>query len=74
MSMLEQLGIDRMAPAERLELAQEILESLVADQPRKPLSEAKRQELDRRLADPDGATGSVPWEQVEAAALARCRQ
>ena len=74
MSLLERLGIDQMAPAERLWLAQEILESLAAEQPLGPLSDAKRQELDRRLADPDGATGSVPWEQVEAAALDRCRQ
>ena len=70
MSLLERLGIDRMAPAERLGLAQEILESLVAEQPLGPLSEAKRQELDRRLADtPDDG---VPWGQIEAAALARC--
>ena len=69
MSLLERLGIDQMAPAERLGLAQEILESLAAEQPLGPLSEAKRQELDRRLADT--SDDGVPWEQIEAAALAR---
>ncbi len=68
MPTLEQLGIDRLTTAEPLAPAQEILDSVAADQPRPPLSDAKRRELDRRLADPaDG----VPWEQVEAAALAR---
>lgn len=69
MSRLEQLGIDQMAPAERLGLAQEILESLAAEQPLGPLSEAKQQELDRRLADT--SDDGVPWEQIETAAIAR---
>ncbi len=72
MTVLQQLGIDRMTVGERIALAQEILDSVAADQPRMPLSEAKRQELDRRLADlaadPDDG---VPWEEVEAAALKR---
>ncbi len=69
---LQQMGIDRMTIAERIALAQEILDSVAAEQSRVPLSEAKRHELDRRLADmalnPDNG---VPWEQVEAAAFAR---
>lgn len=75
MPTLEQLGIDRMTVAERLALVQEILDSVAADQPRPPLSDAKRQELDRRLAEhlanPDDV---VPWEQVKAEALARWRR
>ena len=75
MTMLQRLEIDRMTVAERIYLAQEILDSVSADQPRPPLSDAKRQELDRRLSDlaahPDDG---VPWEQVEAGALARCAQ
>ncbi len=50
MPTLEQLGIDRLTTAERLALVQEILDSVAADQPRPPLSDAKRQELDRRSA------------------------
>ena len=72
---LQQMGIDRMTIAERIALAQEILDSVAADQPRLPLSKVKRQELDRRLADmAANPTDGVPWEQVEAAALARFGQ
>ncbi|WP_439622290.1 addiction module protein [Gemmata sp.] len=71
-AILQQLGIDRMTVAERIALAQEILETIAAEQPRPPLSDAKRRELDRRLADhaanPDDC---VPWEEVRAAAFAR---
>jgi putative addiction module component (TIGR02574 family) len=71
-AILERLGIDRMTVIERIALAQEILDSVAAEQPRPPLSEAKRQELDRRIADAAANPGdSVPWEEVEAAALAR---
>ncbi len=71
-ALLADLGIDRMTITERIALAQAILDSVVADQPRTPLTERKREELDRRIADqaahPDDG---VPWEDVEAAALAR---
>lgn len=74
-AILQQLGIDRMTVAERIALAQEILDSVVAEQPRAPLSEAKRRELDRRLADHAANPADVvPWEQVEAAALKRFGQ
>ena len=43
MTMLQQLGIDRMTVAERIALAQEILDTVAAEQPCPPLSEAKRQ-------------------------------
>ena len=70
--MLEQLGIDRMTVAERIALAQEILDSVAADQPRAPLSEAKQRELVRRIADHEANPDDcVSWERVEAAALAR---
>ena len=72
MTTLERLGIERMTVGERIALAQEILDSVAAEQPREPLSDAKRRELDRRIADeaanPEDA---VSWEEVEAAALAR---
>ncbi len=75
MTMLQQLGIDRMSTAERLALVQEILDSVAADQPRPPLSEAKREELRRRLADAiSNPADGVPWVQVEAAARVRFSQ
>jgi putative addiction module component (TIGR02574 family) len=69
---LQALGIDRLSAAQRIALAQEILDSVVAEQPSAPLSEAKRQELARRLADHEANPGDViPWERIEAEALAR---
>lgn len=75
MTTLQQLGIDRMSVAERLSLAHLILESVAEEQPQPSLSERKCRELDRRLADANAnPTDGVPWEEVEAAALARFRQ
>ncbi len=75
MPTLEQLGIDRLTVAERLALVQEILDSVSAEQPPVPLSDAKRQELGRRLADHlANPANVVPWEQVKAEALARWQQ
>jgi putative addiction module component (TIGR02574 family) len=69
---LEELGVDRLSIQQRIALAQEILDSVAAEQPISTLSDAKRQELERRIADhaanPDDV---VPWEQVETEALAR---
>ena len=69
---LRRLGIDAMTIGQRIALAQEILDSVAAEQPRAPLSDAKRQELERRLADLGANPGEgVPWEEVEAAAVER---
>ncbi len=69
---LKQLGIEGLTIEERIALAQEILDTVVAERPTGPLSDAKRKALKRRLeehaADPDSA---IPWEQIEAEALAR---
>ena len=75
MTTLQEMGIDRLTVLERIALAKEILDSVAAEQPRPLLSEAKLRELDRRraehLANPDDV---VPWEQVEAATLARLKR
>ncbi|MGL4550908.1 MAG: addiction module protein [Gemmataceae bacterium] len=72
MSLLTRLGIDRMSVAERVALVQEILDSVAAEQPPAPLSEGKRAELARRLADADAnPSDAVPWAEVEAAASRR---
>jgi len=72
---LKQLGIDRLTMEERVALAQEILDTVIADRSPAPLSEVKQQELKRRLAD-QAANPSVgtPWEQIEGEALARFRK
>lgn len=69
---LEALGIIGLSVEDRLELIGAIWDSIAAESAELPLSEAQRQEIDRRLAaheaDPSAA---VPWEQVRAEALAR---
>jgi putative addiction module component (TIGR02574 family) len=72
---LQSLGIDRLSIPERIALVQEIWNSIAAEVEQTPLTEAQRQEVDRRLAahraNPQAA---IPWEQVEAEALARLRR
>lgn len=67
--------VETLAVAERIELVQAIWDSIAAEVERSPLTEVQRQEVNRRWsayrADPQAA---VPWEQVEAEALARLRK
>jgi putative addiction module component (TIGR02574 family) len=66
------LGIDRLNAAERLQLVQEIWDSLESEIQQTPLTEAQRKELDRRLAALDANPGAVStWAEVEARVLAR---
>lgn len=69
---IEAMGIDRLSVNERLKLVHDIWDSIAMDSGRAPLSDWQKQEIDRRLAaykkNPDSA---IPWEQVEAEALAR---
>jgi putative addiction module component (TIGR02574 family) len=72
---LEALGIDRLSVEDRIALALAIWDSIAAE-PHPPLiTEAQRQELQRRLddhqANPDDV---VPWDQIKAEALARFRR
>lgn len=72
---LQELGIDRLSPGDRLALAEAIWDSVAGELEQAPLTETQRKELERRLADsiarPDAVT---PWETVKARALARARQ
>lgn len=72
---MKDLGIDRLSVDDRIALAQEIWDSIADEVARAPLTEAQRHEIDRRLAahraNPQAA---IPWEQVEAEALARLRR
>ena len=69
---VQSLGIDQLTRDERLVLVQEIWNT-IAVEPHPPLlTEAQRQELERRLADDDAAPDDViPWEQVKAQTTAR---
>ena len=65
-------GLDRLSVEDRLALAQQLWDSIAEEVERLPLTQAQRQEVDRRLAahraNPQTA---IPWEQVEAEARAR---
>lgn len=64
---LKTLGIDRMSVAERILLVEEIWDSITADEAEVPLTEAQRQDLQRRLAayEANPKVGSS-WEEVKA--------
>ena len=55
----------RLSVAQRMQLAEDIWESVAASPERVPVTEAQRKELDRRLqrhrAEPEAA---IPWEKV----------
>jgi putative addiction module component (TIGR02574 family) len=66
-SLMVSLGIDRLPETERLQLAEEILESLGDDRELPPLSTVQCEELDRRLARMEsGDYKTTPWEEVYA--------
>ncbi|MFO0811438.1 MAG: addiction module protein [Gemmataceae bacterium] len=72
MPTLESLGIDRLTVDEKLALVHDLWDQIATELAQRPLSDAMKQEIDRRLANhaanPEAA---IPWEQVEAEALAR---
>ncbi len=65
-AILKDLGIDRLSLDERINLMNDLWESILDDEGRKLLSDAKKHELQSRLAEhvasPDDV---VPWEQIK---------
>lgn len=71
---LEELGLDRLDPEDRLSVAEAILAGLAREPGFRPLSAAQQAELERRLADSDRNPDAVtPWEVVRERAMSRCR-
>ena len=69
------LGIDRLSVHERLALVHEIWDSIAAEPRDTYLSDAQRNELERRVAEHErNPQDVVPWEQVKADALTRFQQ
>ena len=72
---LQELGLDRYSPEDRLAIAEALWESVIHDFEALPLPATQRSELERRLADsiaqPDAVT---PWEEIRDRALARARR
>jgi len=74
-AIVESLGIDRLSVDDRIVLVQEIWDSIAHEVQKAPLTDAEQQEVDRRLAAHQNAPDTaIPWEQVEADALARLRR
>jgi putative addiction module component (TIGR02574 family) len=70
--LLKSLGIDQLSVADRIQLVEEIWDSIAAVPEQIPLTEAQKQELDRRLAAYHANPNDViPWEAVKAQAHAR---
>ncbi len=73
--LMTSLGIDGLSPSERMQLVEEILDSLDDVRESYPLTEAMRCELDRRLAVLEADPSKVSsWEDAEARVLARLRR
>ena len=65
------LGIDQLSREQRINLVQEIWDSIVDESP-PPLTQAQAEELSRRIADDDARPDDViPWEQVKTEIMAR---
>ena len=63
------LDIERMSPDKRLELLEQLWDSLRKEPSSVPLVDAQREELDRRLDDLEadiesGAPLGIPWDEV----------
>jgi putative addiction module component (TIGR02574 family) len=62
---LKALGIDQLSVAERILLVEEIWDSIVAEAEDLPLTEAQKQDLERRLGEyNDNPTAGSSWEDV----------
>jgi putative addiction module component (TIGR02574 family) len=69
-SLMEALGIDKLSVDERLQLLDEIWESLDAERERPPLTETQQSDLERRLIDYEADPGAgSPWAEVKARLL-----
>jgi putative addiction module component (TIGR02574 family) len=66
---LQELGLDRLSPEDRLTVAEAIWDSVAREVESAPLTEAQRAELERRLADSIARPDAVKsWEEIEARA------
>jgi len=66
-ALMTALGLEKLTAAERMQLADELLDSLPAQAELPPLTDAQRDDLDRRLeAFKDEPLAGSPWEEVYA--------
>ena len=66
-AMMKSLGIEQLSVDDRLLLLEEIWESVSADSDRIPVTDAQKQDLQRRLdAHKENPKAGKPWEEVKA--------
>ena len=64
---IQELGLDRLSPEDRLAVAEAIWDSVALDTEAAPLFAGQRAELERRLADSIARPEAVtPWEVIKA--------
>lgn len=57
----------KLSIPERIQLAEDLWDSIVAEPDALPLTEAQRAEVERRLAEHDrDSESAIPWEEVRA--------
>src|SRR5438105_12671678 len=72
---IQELGLDRLSPEDRLAVAEAIWDSVAREAEAAPLTGPQRAELERRLADSIARPEAViPWEEIKARAAARARR
>lgn len=63
--LLKQIGLDQLTVAQRIELIEEIWDSIPESGQELPVPDWHREELNRRIAIADANPGtSVPWEEI----------
>ena len=69
---LEKLGIERLAPHEKMELAQVLWDRAIEELENSPISEEVKAMLDARIADSVAKPGTgILWEVIEQETLAK---
>lgn len=72
---IKSLGIDRLGVDERLDLVEQIWDSIAADNATVPLTDPQRVELDRRIADHESDPDDVvSWENVKTSVSERLKR
>jgi putative addiction module component (TIGR02574 family) len=72
---LKSLGIERLGIEERLSLVEELWDSIAADSPAIPLTQAQQDDLDRRIAEHEANPDDVvPWEEIKTSITKRLKK
>lgn len=73
--LFKSLGIDQLSTEDRVELVQEIWDSIAMEPDEFPLSKAQHEELERRsAAHRANPADAIPWEEIRDAARERLRR